>query len=822
MLVMNTLRERGRKQMKRRTKILSALLSFVLILTSLFPITIVANAGSSGGGGSAGGGTNAGWGQNDNRGVLKVTLSSITDTSATSNLGSIDYRFGNGESRDAFNYPLFMHNKIYSDYYPFSLSHCTTFDANYLDNMKKEFSNWRPDKVYDMMSNKVNRITGKIEGVRDLQTEFFDGKVYEYWADTDDFNSSATSSSISKPDNFAGVGMNTDKYKEDPEYGGSIAEYAGSIYLEDAIGRVLKLKDNNKLTDEDVKAFWYFYTFVANGANNMRDNWDHSNNGSNNVGDALQKAFLAIVGDVTDKTIKAELFRRGYKVALYAVYGQACLDAIDENNNNKLTHDDGLWGSYKSIVVTRLEAEVLHSPITFESGKSIKYKAILMSCSGVLSLAKKYTGIYDEKQEPRLSAFQNINVMYESNTNLGWYNSYSYTHYVRHFAQHVFDSIRPAYTYSENGHFSGQLRSYLYGGWGYYDFTSGELDIKNYVNEDVYYIGSQRTANAYMVSESEYKASKLGGLDSRGMETSSNDFGDTGHVMSDTYFLASPEKFEKYNELKDDVEIKNKKDFTKYHVDFDKEITLDSPFQGTKYTLARLTYFTTNAGGFGSIFHQDTNEESGFISDKVHSNTVCANVLVPRSTKELQNHINISNEYVYNVLVDPRDKYKLEVEQRSKSPQINNSGIQAGEYQDKDGSTQLLYVYKYDDVAKDYVKDIINGKNYTTKIEDGKVQGQDSIGTYFETDTDKKSTNVRYLWFNKEYYPIVFENGHWYFVVVNSRTSILLNFIADYIATYSPDTQRNNKTAFKTKPIDTFYYRRIMILRNFQGNDFIQ
>ena len=82
-----------------------------------------------------------------------------------------------------------------------------------------------------------------------------------------------------------------------------------------------------------------------------------------------------------------------------------------------------------------------------------------------------------------------------------------------------------------------------------------------------------------------------------------------------------------------------------------------------------------------------------------------------RSTKELQNHINISNEYVYNVLVDPRDKYKLEVEQRSKSPQINNSGIQAGEYQDKDGSiSQLLYVYKYDDVAKDYVKDIINGK----------------------------------------------------------------------------------------------------------------
>lgn len=749
--------------MKRRTKILSALLSFVLILTSLFPITIVANAGSSGGHSVGTGGPNdPDWGINEGEGVLKITISGISDKTTEDSMKSIYYRYGTGKTEDGFYaiyYPLYMQQALHdipgkrSDKY----LHIDNYNAdNCFYDMNAEFNNWQKARrkiigsVYH--NDRVKSSDGTGWNQEYIPIPYTDGKGKKHSGTCYEFSSNEDQSTNG--------------------YNGK--NYNGSIFLEDAIGRVLKLKDSGKLKDDDVKSFWLFYCWVASGANEMRTPlWDY---GNDTLGETLRVGFNDILKDSTN----SKMFRRGYIVALYSVYGDECIKKLF--GATKTLEDIGdNWEPFRSILATRLQGVGNKGYDHFHN--------LFLSTSGIISLIK------DTSSTSSSVPFQDYIGPYSR------FGNSSYNNYLWIFRCHISTTIYPRRTKLSSE--VKEVKSGIFSGWGYYDFTDGTgdapIDPTQFVDDNKYILGSTRTVNAYLVNKNDYNTDNIDK-----MRISTKEFGDNGHVMSDTTFISEPfmipeGEVKQWNsaEVKDDMEVQ---------VSVDKNIYLDSPFISTKYKLARLVYTYTNANGRNSTVIQSSHSTWAAHTYKY----------IDQITVKDGNVVKIKKGDLYNIYhkqLGGGEHETVAFHYRDVSNKITDVGINQG-YYTIDNKKYPYYVYKW---VTDSPNDQWESLNITTNKEDVKdymtKNGLESLGTFPDIENsnlDKNSVYYIKMPESDDYVPAVFYKDYWYITPVVSSSNILVNIRADYVATYDP-----NDSVFKAQDFKSY-----LLAQNFDTKDF--
>ena len=758
--------------MKRRTKILSALLSFVLILTSLFPVTMVANAGSGGGNGVGTGGPNDPvWGINEGEGVLKITISGISDKTTEDSMKSIYYRYGTGDTKDGFNaiyYPLYMQQALHdipgrrSDKY----LHIDNYnDENYSNAMKVEFGRWQEAR---------GKIIGSVNHNDRVKSKDETGWNQEY---------------IPIPYTYNGIEYSGTCYEfssngDQSTNGYNGKDYKGSIFLEDAIGRVLKLQDSGKLEDYDVRSFWLFYCWVASGANEMRTPlWDY---GNDTLGETLRVGF----NDILEDSTKSEMFRRGYIVALYSVYGADCIKNLF--GATKTLEDIGdNWEPFKSILATRLQGVGNKGYNHFHN--------LFLSSSGIISLIK------DTSSTSSSDPFQD----YIDGSS--YFGDSSYNNYLWIFRNHIRRTIYPRRTKLSSE--VKEIKSGKFSGWGYYDFTDGTgnapINPTQFVDDNKYILGSTRTVNAYLVNKNDYNTDNIDK-----MRISTKEFGDNGHVMSDTTFISEPYMIRE-GELKQWNSTKYK-DEPEVMVSVDKNIYLDSPFISTEYKLARLVYTYTNANGRNSTVIQSShNMGAAHTYEYIDQTTVKDGNVVKIKKGDLYN--------IYHKQLGNGERETVAFYYRDVSNKITDVGINQG-YYTIDNKKYPYYVYKW-------VTDSSNGHweslyittkkgeslNITTKKDDVKEYMREhqleSLGTFPDIENNNLNKNSVYYIKMPEsdnYVPAVFYKDYWYITPVVSSSNILVNIRADYVATYDP-----NDSVFKAQDFKSY-----LLAQNFDTKDF--
>lgn len=681
--------------MKIKGKILSVILSLTM-MTSVLPISsLVANAGvdMSGGDGSAGGGIgDSNWSYNfENAIVMRIGASAITDKTNENNMAEEVYRYGNQKVPEMHKYPLFMRAAVNGsdEFTAYSKVPTGTYYGTDDENLQS-------------MTKAINAINNDNRNWRESHNE-------EYWNGKDvKYNATET---------IAGIKM-SDK-------GCS----ATSVYLEDAIQRVIVLKNNGKISDADLNAFWYFYTRMASIAQWSRIGNEGSSGYTTGMGEGIRRFLIGdngyrypVLGDEKRKLC----FQRGYIIALYAVYGDIAINAFTGSNfSNNSTR---VWtNGFKSIVFDKCWTGL------FE-GNGCVSKNVLISGHTYAELSN----VWNAAELGTINPYKEFAAKPTTNnkTSSIYFSKLGSECYgARTSPSKFWENLLPAYTHDQKD-VSGQIVSLSgkqrgknkFRGWCYVEIaTDGGVPLKRQFND---YKNAQMsiTYNGYLSPDGDSDYAK-----------DSETFGDNGHVMTDLVYLSSPV-------AADDLDI-----LEGFDAKVPSSIRLSTPFENTQFNLKKLQYRVVNAFG---VTYDSNSKEIVYASGNGDVNTKKVNI--PFNT--LKNQWG-KDSNTYKV----RNKYKIEV-----------AGF-GDSYIDGTGTKQYeIYYSTGSELKRDTGKKVSSIKNCSWNT--------------LKNDTNKFNTNCSYIKLvNNMIYPIIKENSIYYLVPVQFVSNLLVEVRADYTGKYTRD-----------------------------------
>lgn len=573
--------------MKIKGKILSVILSLTMI-TSVLPISsLVANAGvemSGGSGGSYGvGDSNWMYGLSNNAIVMRIGASAITDKTTEDNMAKEVYRYGNQNDPEMHKYPLFIRAAVNGGggFVKYNSVPTGTYSDDYSEDLAQ-------------MYGAINEMNGDINNSNKSWRESHNE---EYW---NGYGVKYKASNI-----VAGIKM-SDKDCS-----------ASSVYLEDAIKRVVVLRNNDKIKDNDLRAFWYFYTRMAAIAKASRYG-SGSTGYTTGMGEGIRKYLINGDSTYNYPVIKNEnrklFFQRGYIIALYAIYGNNAIKAFTGSDFSE--NSTRIWtNGFKSIVFDKCWTGLA-------GGNGCVSKNVLISGHTYAEISKTWNR-YSINPYEENSSYKGGN----DNTSSIWFTKIGDPPGEKH----LWSNLLPAYTYDQKNA-SGQITNHSgdqrgkdkFRGWCYVELaTDGGVPLKRQFND---YKNAQMsiTYNGYLSPDRDSNYTK-----------DSETFGDNGHVMTDLVYLSSPV-------ADDDLE-----DLKGFDAKVPSSIRLSTPFENTQFNLKKLQYRVVNA--FGVTYDSDSKE---IVYASGNGNSQKVNI--PFNTLENQWGKD-SNSYKI------RNKYKIEV-----------------------------------------------------------------------------------------------------------------------------------------------------------------
>ena len=717
--------------------------------------------------------------------VMRIGISNISDETDDTNMGQEIYRYGNGggqngqHSVDMHAYPLLIKaafrdvdNGGTNIYKPDEVP-----NGDYGDNMTIGAENL-PNTILGEMrtaANKAKKIKDAVDAeyigngnkpTRTTWSAYGLNGVYErnieYWGD--EFHTYAGSATV-----------------------GGVSGLGTSVYLEMAIQKALTLHANGKISDQDLKDFWYFYTRMAWAAQSNYDGRSGSGSFTSGMGEALNNMFLGWGGykyPILSSESRRKNFQSGYLVALYVVYGTDVYKKVTDKNfsPNNGSNKHLFSQNFVSLVFDKCWTQWMDN----QEGNN-KYQLL-----SIHDIAEHVVATDDYAS---LNAYTT-----EARTGLGWsagFNS-ALNNICGMVGKPMYKNLRPAYTYDkkdESGNLiakAGTIRgSNSYAGWAYYELAS---DNEPYKPSFPYYENAQLevTYNAFLSNDDDDNY-----VDDNGnykYERESENFGDNGHVMTDTVYLSNVIEKDKLL-ARGGKYIDGGKVF---NIQVPESIALSTPFKNTQYNLRNLRYRLVNAGG---SLKTGTNEEiNKFGEGSSESNAL--------------NALGVDTTVMNNAFTNADAKFYL----RLRIPITNNS-IYEGKYTDDKGE-HFYYVYKTDSNGK------ITGEKIELSEAKKRIEGAwEGIKTRNEQEyTGSEFYHKGYCLEIKlddnlySYYPIISENNVYYICPRIEITNILVQMRADYVSSYKKDDvlkYKNNNGETVQKSIGVSEY---LLDKNYSTN----
>ena len=717
--------------MRLRNKILSVILA-ITVITSVLPVSLVVNAGSGdGGSGSVDtGGTLNNWSITTNEhDVIVIRASCITDDVTIDNMASINYRYGNGGNNgvniNMTNYPLYMltgRGKSHNEGY-------TTDIDSIKEKMKSEYNEWSSYNKYKCTLEYIN-------GGEDVST---------------------IASTVK-------------------------ADSGETPYLEDIVG---KAYNNSNLSNDDLKALWYFYTRIATGVNK---DTVHGSYGSH-LGSTLHRTLLE---GVASNSNNAALFQRGYVVALAVAYGFSSVAVKNIINSGYSSGSQTYWqNGFKSLVIDK--AVVVNNSFMNSSSNRFGIKSnyakddVIITVHAFTDLCRRF----DDRVSNSINPFREFPIVGNEYGTVAMCNNGGgkpISMWWSIFRGMVGD-IAPAYSFTKDGKTSGadildSNGNKVFTGWGYYEIaTNVNLESYSPYNTRQEQIATEVTYNAYLSTDGKVSDER-------------DSFSNNGRVMTDTVYLSKPFDIKKV--IQEAPGEKNIVDAYKYMLTtVDKDIYLSTPAEGTKYSLARLSYQITNANGTYSI---DSNNEYLSGTRKVFNSG---------STEVTDGKISTLGSDINTA----RNSSDMKIFIRT-CEQLEDHSVQSGFWGDSSNPGGYYYVYNnYNDTTPIQYK----GKSVTTNIsgdfiKDKRYESYNKSHSY--SDHTENSNNYFYIKFSDgQKWPAIYINGSWYICKLTYVNNILVQYRADYIANMT-DTDNYNKLY---KDVEMPEY---LLAQNANTNDF--
>lgn len=721
-------------------------------------ITVDAAAGAGGGHGGGGGYANDAFSFQCTNApiVMRIGISNISDETDDTNMGQEIYRYGNGggqngqHSVDMHAYPLLIKaafrdvdNGGTNIYKPDEVP-----NGDYGDNMTIGAENL-PNTILGEMRTAAN----KAKKIKDAVDDEYIGNGNKPTRTT--WSAYGLNGVYERNIEYWGDKFHT--YKGSDTVGG-ISGLGTSVYLEMAIQKALTLYDNEKISGQDLKDFWYFYTRMAWAAQSNYGGRSGSGSFTSGMGEALNNMFLGWGGykwPILKDENRRVNFQSGYLVALYVVYGNDAYSKVTGESFDPNTSNKHLFGqNFVSLVFDKCWTQWMDN----QEGNN-KYQLLsIHDIAEHVVATEKYT---------HLNAYTT-----EARTGLGWnagFNS-ALNNICGMVGMPMYSNLRPAYTYDkkdENGNLiveEGTIRgSELYAGWAYYEIVSGN---EPYMPSFPHYENAQLevTYNAFLSNDDDDNY-----VDDNGnykYERESENFGDNGHVMTDTVYLSDVIEKDKLLDIKGGYIDKGKV----FNIEVPESIALSTPFKNTQYNLRNLRYRLVNAGG--SLKTGDNTEINQFGDGSSESNALGV------KTKDVSDAFKEENAKVYLRLRIP----------------ITNNSIYEGKYTDAEGE------HFYNVYGTDSNGSIIGEKIKLSNAKEDIKDAWEGIKNRNEQEnTDSEFYHNGYCLEIKlgdnyyRYYPIILENNVYYICPRIEITNILVQMRADYVSSYKKDDVLNYK-----------------------------
>ena len=708
--------------MKLRGKILSFLLTLSLIV-SVFPSFVVANAAGwsqpGGGGSSAYTPGQFTYVYLNSEIVMRISASCVTDTLSDDQLYCESVRYGNGFTT-VHEYPLFIRATHKSDgnnpaaytYVPTAeYTNDATEICKRIDNLEKNINN----------SDRRGWRTGHNQ-------EFWNKGVITYRA-----NKLAEAGDVN---------------------------FVDSVYLEDAVLKVKNLYDKGVISATELRDFWYFYTRMAAVARYSKDGESAGNTSfTTGMSDELNWHFIGVDpnntarnnGKVNSNAVlrdgsgkRAAMMQSGYLIALYAVYGNAPFREITSSNFSKLEGDDKhhlFANGYTSFEFDRCWTDKLQN---FEN------PYLLVSTHTWAELHSFYG---NDARNPYQETWHHTNAR-----GIGW-----------DVIPKLANTLKPAYTYGkrdQNGEvINAEMNKWtvvprcngVSDGWAYYEITTGGGGIlEPPALPDAENAQLEVTYNAYLSN----------GSSDTDYTKESNNFGDNGHVMTDTVFLSDVMSKDEIIKSIDSraFDFDNDEDYLDTKVE--SSIHLSTPFADTTYDLKKLEYRIVDAAG--SIRDSDSKEiiyasGTGSVSDGT---------------------ISVSGKNFKKVFGDVSGRYYV-----IQKHEVKNTSLDTGSYKDNTG-THDYYVYKSSDDGKSITT--TNKKLTEAKDNNDLDSGNNTRDKISEWGSTAYPASTYCLKIEDGYFPITMEDGTYYLWFNQYINNKLVQVRADYVSTYTKDDVRKN------------------------------
>lgn len=706
------------------------------MITSSLPMSsLIVNAGTDGTPGSTGsyGIGDENWMYNyDDAIVMRIAASSITDSTDVDSMACEKVRYGNGDSN--------MKNKNAAmHYYPILIR---AEDGSYSNVPFQNSGNWSSYSSVraDMTSATVRTaVSSGITWREGHCREFFNMTNYTYMPATQ----------------VRGLDMSANGCS------------SKSVYLEDAIKRVLTLKDKGKIREQDVIDFWYFYTRIAAIASNS-DTGSGSNPYTTGMSNYINSVFINDTNAVLKSNTSKQMVQSGYMVALYAIYGDSAIRAFTGDDFKVRTgseYTNRLWcNGYKSFVFEKCWTGL-------SNNNPWVYNNVFISMHSYAEICVFANDSCDFN--PYLEYKADINRTGSNDTSSIFWTRIGHGDY----GDTLWKNLLPAYTYDQKNerneivaHSGDRRGDGIYYGWGYVEISTGGPPPLNKTFPDVEQAQLSVTYNGY-----------LSGSDDTNYTNESDKFGDNGHVMSDLIYLSEPMS-------KDDLKAYN--GFDTYVT---KSIKLSTPFEDSTYNLKKLGFRIVNA--FGSI-----NEEQpdGSYKAMVFNNG--------DGTGDISSgHMKVN----YDDIKYQWSKDKARYYKRIKF-EITSAGFASGTYTDETGE----HNYK-----------IFEYSGSGNLVETSKTLSGIKTCTWndIKNDNDPKCNKCSYLLMPRttDAYPIIKDSdGKYYLCPTPYVSNLLIQVRADYACTYTRDDVLNYKedgtTKKKSAIIDEY-----LLTKNYKTSDMI-
>ena len=437
--------------MKLKSKILSAILALIMI-TSVLPMSLLtAYAGSQDGGSGSvdvsGSGALTDWSISTNeKDVIVIRASCITDTTSINNMAKISHRYGNGNDKSTVNYPLYMLTGRSTDHDDYYISEPGAIK----DKMQTEYNKWKDFSKCKLEYIDSNGRPGTVQAVTVI------------------------------------AGSN---------------EYP---YLEDILGRAVNSSNSSKLGDDEYRALWYFYTKMATGVN---ADTTHGSGGSH-LGSTLHRNLIDYVAsNSTNAALFQKGYVVALSLA-YG-FDSPIVKDITNNSSGFTKGNSGLWSNgYTSLVVDK--AVVVNNHFASYNRFGIdpnKYRDsdVIITVHAFVDTCRRY----DDRVPNNIDPFKEFPIVGNSSGTVAINNNGNgqpISMWWSIFKGMVGD-IAPAYSFTDSGRIAkGDILdsngNQVFTGWGYYEIATN-INLEKYIpvfNNQVN-IGTEVTYNAYLSTD---------------------------------------------------------------------------------------------------------------------------------------------------------------------------------------------------------------------------------------------------------------------------------------------------------------------------------